>query len=52
MRAKIKDTNKLQNKIAKIPGYKNNLHASKVTKVKGKNSRSIYKKRKTMSYTT
>ena len=36
MRTKIKDTNKLQNKVAKITGYKNVLHASKVTKVKRK----------------
>ena len=36
VRTKIKDTNKLQNKITKITGYKNILHASKVTKEKGK----------------
>ena len=37
MRTKIKDTNKLQNKLAKITGHKNIKQASKVTKVKGKN---------------
>ena len=36
MRTKIKDTNKLQNKLAKIKGYKNIIHALKVTKVKEK----------------
>ena len=36
MRTKIKDTNKLQNKLAKITGHKNIKHASKVTKLKGK----------------
>ena len=34
VRTKIKDTNKLQNKLAKITGHKNIKHASKVTKVK------------------
>ena len=43
MRTKTKDTNKLQNKLAKITGHKNIEHASKVTKVKGENLRSIYK---------
>ena len=36
MRTKIKDTNKLQNKLAKIKGYKNIIHTLKVTKVKEK----------------
>ena len=36
MRTKIKDTNKLQNKLAKIKGYKNIIHALKVKKKKKK----------------
>ena len=37
MRTKIKDTNKLQNKLAKIKEYKNIRRVSKVTKVTGRN---------------
>ena len=36
MRTKIKDTYILQSKIAKITGYENVLHTSKVAKVKDK----------------
>ena len=36
VRTKIKNTNKLQNKLAKVTGYKNILHASIIAKVKGK----------------
>ena len=36
MRTKIKDTNKLQNKLAKIKEYKNIRRVSKVTEVTGR----------------